>query len=171
MNPNLNFTCLQCTHSIFPFISLDNKQFYTYADTGVILNEDSDLGLDPSPEQKLLMDKITNQLKSCRFDISDVDGDDDFEEVSDCKYYLPDVFKKENFSKLDNSILHLKVHSIERHIDEIQDLLNLLKFEFDVLNQESESKAQTQKVALILKAIKIQLVCTPEQPKAAFLSM
>ena len=34
MNPNLNFTCLQCTHSIFPFISLDNKQFYTYADTG-----------------------------------------------------------------------------------------------------------------------------------------
>ena len=134
INPNLNFTCLQCTHSIFPFISLNNKQFYTYADTGVILNEDSDLGLDPSPEQKLLMDKITNQLKSYRFDISDVDGDDDFEEVSDCKYYLPDDFKKENFSKFDNfSILHLNVHSIERHIDEIQVLLNLLKFEFDVL--------------------------------------
>ena len=134
MNPNLNFTCLQCTHSIFPFISLDNKQFYTYADTGVILNEDSDLGLDPSPEQKLLMDKITNQLKSYRFDISDFDGDDDFEEVPECKYYLPDDFKKENFSKLDNfSILHLNVHSIERHIDEIQVLLNLLKFEFDVL--------------------------------------
>ena len=107
INPNLNFTCLQCTHSIFPFISLNNKQFYTYADTGVILNEDSDFGLDPSPEQKLLMDKITNQLKSYRFDISDVDGDDDFEEVSNCKYYLPDDFKKENFSKLDNfSILH-----------------------------------------------------------------
>ena len=78
---------------IILFISSNNKQFYTNVDTGVILNKDSNWGLDPSSEQTLLMEKITNQLKSYRFNISDVDDDDDFV-VADCKYYLPDEFRK-----------------------------------------------------------------------------
>ena len=45
-----------------------------------------------------------------------------------------DDFKKAKFSNSNSfSILHLNVHSIERHFDEIQVSLNLLKFQFDIL--------------------------------------
>ena len=41
------------------------------------------------------MDKITNQIKSYKFEIND-DDNNDFEEMSDCKYYNPEQFKKRN---------------------------------------------------------------------------
>ena len=53
--------------------------------------------------------------------------DDGLEEMTDCKYYTIDDFKKEKFSNSNSfSILHLNVHSIERHFDEVQVTLNLL---------------------------------------------
>ena len=45
------------------------------------------------------LDKVTNQIRSYR-----LDGNNDLEEISDCKYYTIDDFKKENFSNL-NSFL------------------------------------------------------------------
>ena len=52
------------------------------------LNDDSELFI-PSLEKKVFMDKITNQIKSYKFEISD-DGNNDFEELSDCKYHNPE---------------------------------------------------------------------------------
>ena len=86
------------------------------------------------------MDKITDQINSYKFLIKDDDDDDEFEEINDCKYYSADSFRKAKFSTSNSfSVLHLNVHSIERHIDEIQVLLDHLKFDFDVL-WFSESK-------------------------------
>ena len=118
---------------MFPFMSLNNQQFSMLAKNGVILNDDSELELIPSSEQKAFMDKVTNQIRSYRLEIND-DGNDDLEEMTVCKYYTIDDFKKENFSNSNSlSILHLNLHSIERHFDEIQVTLNLLKFQFDIL--------------------------------------
>ena len=100
---------------------------------GIALDEDLDITLDPSPEQQSLMDKITNKIRSYQFEVSDEDNDD-FEELTNCKYYSANAFKKEKFSNTDTfSILHLNIHSIERHFDEIQIFLHLLNFEFDIL--------------------------------------
>ena len=49
-SPHLNFTCLQCNSATFPFMSLNNDQFNTYITKGVLLNEDSDLSINPSPK-------------------------------------------------------------------------------------------------------------------------
>ena len=54
-NANLNFTCLQCLHTIFPFTSLNNKQFYTCVQKGVVLNDDTELELNPSSNQIAFM--------------------------------------------------------------------------------------------------------------------
>ena len=105
-NPNLNFTCLQCNNLIFPYMSLNNDQFSTYVKKGIALDEDLDITLDPSPEQQSLMDKITNKIRSYQFEVSDEDNDD-FEELTNCKYYSANAFKKEKFSYTDTfSILH-----------------------------------------------------------------
>ena len=99
------------------------------------MNEDSDLSINPSPEQKAIMDKITNPIKLYKFEVKDDDDDvDDFEEINNCNYYTVDTFRKEKFSNLASFfILHLNVHSIEPHIEEIQVVLMLPKFEFDIL--------------------------------------
>ena len=79
------------------------------------------------------MDKITNKIRSYQFEVDDEDNND-FEELTNCKYYSANAFKKENFSNTDTfSIFHLNIHSIERHFDEIQILLHLLNFEFDII--------------------------------------
>ena len=132
-DPNLEFTCMQCNHTIFPFMSLNNDQFYTFVKKGVLLNDESTLELNLSPDQKMFMDRITNQIKSHKFDISD-DEIDEFEDTVNCKYYSADDFRKEKFSNSSSfSVLHLNIHSIERHIDELQVVLDQLKFKFDVM--------------------------------------
>ena len=98
---------------MFPFMSLSNQQFYTFTKNGVILNDESELELSPSPEQKAFMDKITTQIRSYRLDMND-DDNNDFEEMTDCKYYTIDDFKKAQFSNSNSfSILHLNIHSIK----------------------------------------------------------
>ena len=114
-------------------MSLNNDQFSTYVNKGIAFDEDLDISLEPSPEQQILLDRITNEIRSYQFEVNDEDNDS-FEESTNCKYYSANAFKKENFSNSDNfSILHLNIHSIERHFDEIQILIHLLNFEFDIL--------------------------------------
>ena len=85
---HLNFICFQCNIATFPFMPLNNEQFNTYITKGVPLNEDSHLSINPSREQKAIMDKIINQIKSYKFEVKDDDdNDDDFEEFNNCKYY------------------------------------------------------------------------------------
>ena len=104
--PNFDFTCLNCCRSNFPFTELNNNQFDVCVKKGITLNDDLELQLSPSSEQKAFMDKITNQIKSYKFEISD-ENNDDFEDTSNCKYYTPDQFKKEKFSSSNSfSVLH-----------------------------------------------------------------
>ena len=125
LHPNLDFTCLHCCRSTFPFTDLNSDQFNICVKKGIILNDDSELLLIPSSEQKAFMDKITNQIKSYKFEIND-DDNNDFEEISDCKYYNPEQFKKKKFSSSNSfSMLHLNIHSIERHIEELKVVLEL----------------------------------------------
>ena len=51
--------------------------------------------LIPFSDQKAFMDKISNQIKSYKFEISD-DDNNDFEKLSDCKYYNIKQLKKKD---------------------------------------------------------------------------
>ena len=73
-NTNSNFTCLQCHHAIFPFKSLNNQIFYTYLQKGVVLNDDTELELNPSPNHIAFMNKVTDQLRSFRFEENNEDS-------------------------------------------------------------------------------------------------
>ena len=94
-DPNLNFTCLQCNNSIFPYMSLNNDQFSTYVKKGRALDEDLDITLEPSLEQQSLMDKITNKIRSYQFEVDDEENSD-FKELTNCKYYSGMLLKRKN---------------------------------------------------------------------------
>ena len=72
------------------------------------------------------------------------------------------MLKKEILSSSNSfSILHLNIHSIERHIEELKVVLELLDFRFDILCF-LESKivdGKTPRINITLKDIKIQSVC------------
>ena len=110
-------------------MTLKHDQFYLYVKKGIFLSDESDLELNPTPGPKMLMDKISNEIKSHHFDISNDDESDDFVEMTSCKYYRVDEYKKEKFSDSNSfSVLHLNIHSMERHIVEFQLQFDLLKF-------------------------------------------
>ena len=57
-----------------------------------------------------------------------------------CNYYNIDEFTKANFNSSKSfSVLHLNIHSIQKHIEELRIILNLLNFKFYIIAL-SESK-------------------------------
>ena len=59
-----------------------------------------------------------------------------------CNYYDIDEFNKAKFNPSKSfSILHLNIHSIKKHIEELRITLDLLNFKFDIIAL-SETKIQ-----------------------------
>ena len=74
------------------------------------------------------------------------DNIDDNEQAINCYYYNTDEFKKAKFKSSQSfSILHLNIHSIQLHIEELKILLELLEFKFDII-AISESKLNDQPI-------------------------
>ena len=64
----------------------------------------------------------------------------------DCKYYTIDTFNNQKFKKRTFfSILHLNIHSVAFHIDELRLTLKLIKTPFDFICL-TESKIQVDQV-------------------------
>ena len=71
------------------------------------------------------------------FDLQDDNTDTDNEDVLnpiDCKYYTIDQLNKQKFNYIKYfSILHLNIHSLELHIEELNSAINLINFKFDII--------------------------------------
>ena len=66
-----------------------------------------------------------------------------------CKYYGTEDFIKAKFKENKTlSILHLNIHSIERHVEELRIILQMLNFKFDFICI-SESKIQKDRPPLV----------------------
>ena len=73
----------------------------------------------------------------------DIDNEDEDLEINmNCKYYGTEDFLKSKFKENKTfSILHLNIHSVEAHIEELRIILHMLNFKFDFICL-SESKIQ-----------------------------
>ena len=69
-------------------------------------------------------------------------NNDDLSTNINCSYYSTDEFANLKLNPIKNfSIIHLNIHSIELHIEELRLTLELLNFHFDIICI-SESKIQ-----------------------------
>ena len=137
-HPNAPFTCLSCLEKYIPFSSLDNNQFNLCVRLGVnfITNE---FNINYAPrirDQKLFIEvnkSMYNSIHNISNDLDD-DEDDDVEINMNCKYYGTDDFIKAKFKEEKTfSVIHLNIHSIERHIEEFRIILQMLDFKFDII--------------------------------------
>ena len=147
-NPDAHFSCLKCLENNIPFTTLDNNQFNLYVKLGVnyICNE---FNVNYAPrvrDQKLFIgvnQTMYNSIYNINNNIDDDDNEDNIEINMNCKYYGTEDFIQSKFKEEKHfSVFHLNIHSIERHIEELRVVLQMLNHKFDLICI-SESKIQS----------------------------
>ena len=84
-----------------------------------------------------------NSIYNINNDIDDDDNEDNIEINMNCKYYGTEDFIQSKFKEEKHfSVFHLNIHSIERHIEELRVVLQMLNHKFDLICI-SESKIQS----------------------------
>ena len=87
-----------------------------------------------------MFDKLNNAINNISYDLNESENEND--SPLDCNYYSLDDFTKAKFNSSKSfSVLHLNIHSIQLHIEDLRILLSVLDFSFDII-AISESKLQ-----------------------------
>ena len=126
----------------FVFSCLNNNDFFIYVIKGnnVLLEQESNIQFQPTPVQQSLFDKLNSTINNISHDISENVNEND--SPLDCNYYNLEEFTKAKFdSSKSFSILHLNIHLIQLHIEDLRILLSLLEYNFDII-AITESKLQ-----------------------------
>ena len=135
------FICMDCLADNIPFSNLNDIEFSISVTKGInytINNEDFEPV--PSPQQQELFDKLNNFITQ-NYDQGD-GGEDENDTEINCQYFTTNEFCKQKFCDTKSvSILHLNIHSIQLHIEDLRIVLQILNFNFDII-AISESKLQ-----------------------------
>ena len=146
---SINWFCLSCIKDNIPYSNLTDNE-YLILQKSDVLYHNNDGCFSPHPPHiqnhlKNLNEYLNKAVSSPDADDDDDATDNDLENHSpiNCNYYNFDEFSKAKFdSSKSFSILHLNIHSIQRHIESFRLFIQTIesdKFEFDIL-AISESK-------------------------------
>ena len=136
--------CINCITLNFPFSNLTDDNFYlsVIKCAKTPLSYVSDFNVLPSPSQQKLFNKL-NQIINQNTNVLDNSTEDEDQHQIDCNYYNIDEFCDAKFNASKSfSLLHLNIHSIQFHIEDLRILLQMLNYKFDII-AISESKLQT----------------------------
>ena len=130
-----------------PFNSLNSTEFHTFSKFDVVETQNgSDIKLTPTPTQQKIIDKLNNLIQHQNSATNEKDHDysnqpdNEFDQPITCSYFSCDDFVNAKIEANKNfSILHLNIHSIQRHVEELRVLLHALDYRFDII-AISESK-------------------------------
>ena len=127
------WSCHDCTGLEFPFCNLSNEEFLGTIN-GIDNIDETKLSLLPSFSVQTLLDKITSNIciETGEFEADTINS----------KYYSSNDFLARKFSKSKFSILHINIVSLQSRINELRELLAVLKQPFDII-AISETKLKT----------------------------
>ena len=137
MDPENNdsFYCNKCINKELPFGLQTDETF----------NQTNILGLNNESNLENLTFKLSKNEKKSINHISNLileNNDPNNENSNFCNYYTIDKFVSKNFDKTQYfSVFHLNAHSLQYHKNDIDTLLDSLKFQFDII-AISETKLQ-----------------------------
>jgi hypothetical protein len=119
-------------------LPFSNESDKTFTQTNILgLNENTnitDLSFSLSKSEKKSISQISNLILE--------NNDPDCNLKGFCDYYTIDDFLKKKFKQNEHfSIFHLNTHSLQFHKNDLDILLDTLKFEFDII-AISETKLQ-----------------------------
>ena len=133
MHPDLEFSCLPCTSTMYPFTNLNDNHFDILVKKGVNFKDDDVINLAITGNQKILFDQLNKAIQSNLPELDPSLDDTDITPLN-CQYYSTDDFLSKKFkSEKTFSVFHLNIHSIDLHIEELRTSLQLLDFKFDFI--------------------------------------
>ena len=113
--------CIKCNKENFPFSDDKCKEFETFNQECLA-----------SDTIKMFFKGI-NDFNNQQLNDNNKDEDFDITPIIDCKYFDLNSFK---VNKEDNkifSLIHLNIASLEKHKEELENILSMLNFKFDVI--------------------------------------
>ena len=147
-NPDEMFICLKCLEDEVPFTKLNDNEFDTFLKFDITVSDDINIRLNPSPTQKVIIDKLNKYIEQSNNDDSDLE----YDQPISCSYYSCEEFVQANFQASKNfSIMHLNIHSIQLHIEELRIILNTLDYKFDVIAISESKLKNLPKVDILLQ--------------------
>ena len=118
-----DWKCTKCITQYLPFSDITNDDLLLTL-KGINNSDVNYLKDVPSFSLKTLLDQFPG----------DKFAHDDFtSDTIDSKYYTPAEFLYEPLPKGNFSIIHLNIASLQKHIDELRNLLKLLHYSFDII--------------------------------------
>ena len=138
LKPELSFYCLKCKADILPFMKLNDYEFDSAFKKGE--NNIKFTNFTPTSYQQEMFEKLNKEIDDYNTWVNNEENESDYDHPLNCNYYGVDEFINCNFNSSNNfSIMHLNIHSIQLHIDELKSLLKMLDHTFDII-AISESK-------------------------------
>ena len=146
------FCCQNCFQHI-PFNSLNSTEYDNFIKFDVTETQNgSNIRLTPTPSQQIIIDKLDNLVQQHNANREDKDHDysnqpdNEFDQPLTCSYFSCEEFVDAKIESSKNfSILHLNIHSIQLHVEELRVLLHALNFKFDIIAiSESKLKCNPQ---------------------------
>ena len=138
-----------------PFNNLNHTEYNTFFKFDVIETQNnSNIKLNPTAAQQKIIDKLNALLEqnnyNNRLDSNEKEDDysgqpdNQFDQPITCSYFSCDEFVDAKFEAHKNfSVIHLNIHSIQLHIEELRVLLHALNYKFDII-AISESKLKCE---------------------------
>ena len=131
--------CIICTSETFPFSLLTDIQLILHLSSNTNINFDvhpPNLSLSPNPTNVNIFNDIDSYISS-QIPLGNKNDDHDdtilFPQVN-CKYYDIDEFCSSKFNNNDSfSLFHLNIASLTAHFDELNTMINLLDFDFNII--------------------------------------
>ena len=126
-----DFYCTKCLSQELPLQNLDNNHFELAIKAINTPDEFSLNDIHLSQGQKDIIQKINQAIYT---GINLNYDDDDYINPVDCKYYTIDEHNNKKFNSIKHfSLLHLNIHSLEFHIEELRTALKLINIKFDFI--------------------------------------
>ena len=133
-NPD-SFICINCTGTIFPFSNINDTQLKLSMLSNSVSAEELDLCFTPTEFQMDIFNRLNQLMNTDTIDSEDDDDDRaNILPMINCKYYSIDQFVAQSYNEKNHfSIMHLNIHSLQKHIEELKAILSMLSFVFDVV--------------------------------------
>ena len=134
-NP-LPFFCIVCVSENFPFSSLSNDELSLLLSKNININFDThppDLNIFPRTRNANRF-KDFNEYISSQMSSTSSDEENSMTQQVNCKYYDIEEFCSSKFDNSNSfSLLHMNIASLAAHSDELNTMLNILDFDFNII--------------------------------------
>ncbi len=168
LKPYLYFDCLKCKAEILPFMMLNDHEFDSSVKKGEIFskNQIQNTIFIPTLTQQEMFDKLNTHIEEYNTRVINNEDECNYNQTLNCNYYGVDEFMSCKFNSNKNfSILHLNIHSIQLHIDELKTLLKMLDHDFDIIAISESKLKKDPTVKIDISGFKPPIITKTEAEK------